>query len=151
MLRPNTDQVARTGDQCRRVLIVDESPDSREVLRTALDRRGVQTFEARQTSEGLKMAQQCDPDVIVWDLEAFSADPPTDPSGLGDRFNSQTAGHNTSFVFLGEARGVPASFPRGQFIRKPYHYAPLIRKIEELLGVRLDVKAAAEPKNMPSA
>ena len=134
MLPPNTHQIPQTGRACHRVLIVDESQDSRDVLRTALDRRGVLTFEARQTSYALKMAQQCDPDVVVVDLEAVSVDAPIDTSGLCDRFNSHTQGYQTSFVFLGEARSVPTSVPSGQFIRKPYHYAPLIRKIEELLG-----------------
>ena len=37
----------------KRVLIVDQSEDNREVLRTALQRRGLRTIEASGVDQGL--------------------------------------------------------------------------------------------------
>jgi CheY-like chemotaxis protein len=40
----------------RRVLIVNGSKDSREVLKTALERRGLEILEADAATEGLALA-----------------------------------------------------------------------------------------------
>ena len=57
------------------VLIVDESLETREVLRTALQRRGTQILEASRSSQALKLAERHQPDLIVLDGEAL--DPET--------------------------------------------------------------------------
>ncbi len=56
------------------VLIVDRSKDSREVLRTVLEKRGVRTWEAAEARRGVELARQHHPQVIVLDLEAGDAD-----------------------------------------------------------------------------
>ena len=53
----------------QRVLIVDQSPESREVLRTALERQGTEILEACRPRQGLEMVRTHQPDVIVLDLE----------------------------------------------------------------------------------
>ncbi|MCH8177391.1 MAG: hypothetical protein IIC09_04185, partial [Proteobacteria bacterium] len=63
------------------VLIVDPSRDTREVLRIALARQGVEVLEADQRAEGMSIARERHPDVIVVDLE----DPdkkPVDPETI---------------------------------------------------------------------
>ena len=40
------------------LLIVDESPESREVLKTALERHGVRIFEASRAQQGVALAQK---------------------------------------------------------------------------------------------
>ena len=51
------------------VLIVDRSEETREVLQTVLERRGVRTLAAGRTAAGLDLARRHQPDLIVLDLE----------------------------------------------------------------------------------
>ena len=113
-------------DAQRSVLIVDESSDSREVLRTVLEHRGLRILEASQRDEGLELARQHQPDLIVLDLELDGEAAPA-----AHEFAAQSP-QATPLVVLGSARRRGASRV-GEFISKPYHYAPLIRKIEQLL------------------
>lgn len=116
--------------QKRTVLIVDQSDESREVLRTALQRRGVRIIEAVGASQGLELAEQHHPAVIVLDLEAEF----TDPHEVCDQFDAQSRQQSSSLVVLGTARRYGQSLPQDQIVQKPYHYAPLVRKIEQLLA-----------------
>ena len=111
------------------VLIVDESDECRDVLSTLLQRRGVSTFQARGARQGLDLMRQHCPDVVVLDIDSGAA---TD-EGVCRQYDLQSRDGETALVILGIARP-PAMRPRsGHIIAKPYHYAPLIRKIEELL------------------
>ncbi len=111
------------------VLIVDPSEETREVLRTALERRGVRTFSAERAEPGLKLAQQNHPDLVVLDLELDDGE----PEHLAAPFARQSRVEGTSLVMLGTVRRGRGNLPPGEFVPKPYHYGPLIRKIEELL------------------
>ncbi len=111
------------------VLIVDESAENREVLKLALERRGTQIFEADRLRDGLKLIRQHQPDVIVLDGEASLAEQAELSTDLGE--SAQT--RQIPVVVLGTAPRQSASLPNEQFVAKPYHYRPLIRKIEGLL------------------
>lgn len=113
-----------------RVLIVDRSDDTREVLRTALERRGMQTLATAKARVGLDLARRHQPDLIVLDLELDQADPTEVPAG----YVQQSHGGQTPLVLLGTVRRNGRGPAEGEFIAKPYHYGPLIRRIEELLG-----------------
>ena len=63
------------------------------------------------------------------DLEVES----TDPDALCTPFAQQSRGRQSALVMLGTLRRGPAHVPGGELMAKPYHYGPLIRKIEELL------------------
>jgi len=110
------------------VLIVDRSEENREVLETALGRRGIRTLTAAKPARGLEMVARYRPDLIVLDIEV-------DHTGADDlcaRFAPQDGG-DVPMVLLGAVRTAAAS-PADEIVAKPYHYAPLIRKIEEILG-----------------
>ena len=124
------------------VLIVDHSDDTREVLQTALQRRGCRTLATGRAKAGLDLARRHRPDLIVLDLEL-------DDSGGEDfsaRFAEQSRTHGTRLVMLGSVWDQPigrcppsvgarrVALPEGELVPKPYHYGPLIRRIEELLG-----------------
>ncbi|NQU22833.1 MAG: hypothetical protein HQ567_16260 [Candidatus Nealsonbacteria bacterium] len=111
------------------VLIVDPSEETREVLRTALERRGVRTFLAQGAEPGLKLAQQNHPDLVVLDLELNAGE----PEQLAAPFARQSRVEGTSLVMLGTLRRGRGNLPPGEFVPKPYHYGPLIRRIEEIL------------------
>lgn len=111
------------------VLIVDQLEDSREVLQTALQRRGLRTLVTDSVEDGLQLAQSHRPQVIVLDVESQAAD----DDAMCRQFASHAQQQNQSLVVLGAARAAISPHSRRRFVRKPYHYAPLIRTIEQLL------------------
>jgi CheY-like chemotaxis protein len=124
----STEGIALTAD--RSVLVIDRSEETREVLRTALERRGVRIYAAGGKQRGLELAREHHPDVIVLDLDLENS-PPED---ICAPFVDQPQSAETPMVFLGSRRGQSERLPQGEFVSKPYHYGPLIRRIEELLG-----------------
>jgi DNA-binding response OmpR family regulator len=118
------------------VLIVDQLEESREVLRTALERRGMRVLEATQLSDGLVMARLHRPDLIVLDLEAATAGIET-----AEEFASVAENDGGMLLILGNLQFSAVS-AGGEFMAKPYHYKPLILRIEELLRRRCSRAAA---------
>ena len=110
------------------VLVVDPSEETREVLRTALGRRGARMFEASGARDGLDLAREHQPTVIVLDADLEACW----PESLAQGYDEQSRRHHTPLVLLGTARR-QRGMPAGEFVAKPYHYAPLILKIEQLL------------------
>jgi len=113
-----------------RVLIVDEQEETRQVLRTVLERRGVQILEASRADRGLELARHHHPNVIVMDVELQTASTPDVSAG----FAAETSQHETSVILLGAVRQGASRPAAGEVVSKPYHYGLLIRKIEELLA-----------------
>jgi len=109
------------------VLVVDPLDETHEVLRAALGERGVDVLASHDSAGGLALARRHRPHLIVLDLEADSSS-----SALAGRFASEAG--ETPLVILGTARRAAFGSEACQFLTKPYHYAPLIRKIEELLA-----------------
>ncbi len=110
----------------KRVLIVDRSQDSRDVLRTVLERRGVQILETGEPSQGLEFTRKYRPQVVVLDLDVGAESP-----GLEDAYGRETTAIASHLVILGNVRQMPCAAGR-HVVHKPYHYGPLIRKIEQL-------------------
>lgn len=112
----------------QKVLIVDPSVDSRQVIRLALERQGVAVFEADSVPAGERLARQCRPDLVVVDGEMDG-----EMNGSANE-RAKTSGDGLAVsvprVVLGKVRR-PNNEDR--FLAKPYHYATLIRTIEELL------------------
>jgi len=113
----------------RSVLIVDRSEETREVLATALARHGVKVLSASLPLRGLQMARQHRPDLIVLDLESDGHDGEL----ICEPYARQSRASQSTLVMLGNLRRGRPVPPVGEFVPKPYHYGPLIRKIEELL------------------
>ncbi|MCG8586583.1 MAG: response regulator [Pirellulales bacterium] len=114
----------------RSVLIVDRSADTREVLRTALARQGVRVFEASACSQGVSIANEQHPDVIVVDVDVEDVSEAM-PAAVED-FSGEAGSQDTPIVILGTARQKKTA-EGSDFFTKPYHYAPLIRTIEQRL------------------
>ncbi len=124
LLMPNL-----ASDHPKRVLLVDRSDDSRDVLRTVLERRGVEIYEAPSAHTGLEMLRQHHPDVIVLDLEAEAANDAT----VRAAYDNERASNPAEMVILGNLRQDQQATDQ-HIVRKPYHYGPLIQKIEQLVG-----------------
>lgn len=115
-------------DHAKRVLIIDRSADSRDVLRLALERRGVTIFESPDARQGLDMLRQHRPEVIVLDLEAEAAD----DAGVRAAYDDEMAAHRAEMVILGNLRRDQLVADQ-HLVPKPYHYGPLIETIERLV------------------
>jgi DNA-binding response OmpR family regulator len=113
----------------RSVLIVDGSQENREVLTAALERRGCKILSASRAEQGLELARRYRPDVIVLDLEVS----PTSPEELCAPFARQSEAFPAHLVILGSMRRCQGGLSSGEFVAKPYHYGPLVRRIEQLL------------------
>ena len=114
----------------RIVLIVDRSAESREVLRTVLARRGLEILEAAGARAGLELCRRHHPEVVVLDLDSAAAG----DDQVCAEFETQVDRDSTSLVLLGAQRRLDPAPVAGRCVPKPYHYAPLVRTIEELLG-----------------
>jgi len=113
-----------------RVLIIDRSAESREVLRTLLEWRGAATLEAERPEHALGLAEQFRPDLIVLDIDS-------DATATGDGTNRLCAAagrSDTPIVILGKLQQPNSHIPPGEIVAKPYHYGPLIRRIDDLLA-----------------
>lgn len=111
------------------VLIIDESPENRETLRDVLRRRGASILETGQGRQGLEMLRRFSPDLVVLDVDTID-------EGLGEEsaeLGKSAQDLQIPVVALATARRQMARLPTGEFMAKPYHYGPLIRKIESLL------------------
>jgi CheY-like chemotaxis protein len=111
------------------VLVVDQSKDTREVLRAALERRGVRIIEACGARQGVQLARRHRPQVIVLDLDAEAAD----EAEVCEQYDEASRNQDAYLVVLGRSVRFERSLPKDRIVPKPYHYAPLIRTIEQLL------------------
>ena len=117
-------------DEQRSVLIVDPSEETREVLQTALQRRGMRTLSASRVKSGIELARRHRPDLIVLDLELDDSAQEGSSTSLAEQFRQE----RTPVILLGRVCRDHRALLSGEFVAKPYHYAPLIRRIEELLN-----------------
>ena len=113
-----------------RVLIVDASPEAREILRTLLKREGTETLEAASDMPASEIFERQQPDLVVYNSECDSCPTRAATQALG-RLASL---NDTPIVVLGTTRRHLSPLPTGELVTKPYHYGPLIRRIEGLLG-----------------
>jgi DNA-binding response OmpR family regulator len=113
----------------QQVLLVDRSAENREVLRFALRRRGFEILEADEPAAALNLLRERRPEVVVLDLEI--ADDQESTFGEFDAAAESTAGQ---LVILGSLGACDDAGHASSFFAKPYHFAPLIHRIEELLA-----------------
>jgi CheY-like chemotaxis protein len=112
------------------VLIVDASHESREVLRLLLKYRGAKTIEADRPEEAVRLVARLRPNLIILDAESDQS-----PTGEPTNHLREVARRNdTPIVILGKVRQLRGPVPLDQIVAKPYHYGPLIRKINGLLA-----------------
>lgn len=104
----------------RSVLIVDRSAENREVLKSALEHRGMCIYAASGPRRGLELARQHAPDLIVLDLDGNAAP----PEELYAPFAEHAEDHATRLILIGGRGRRQCESAGGEFVAKPYHYAP---------------------------
>jgi CheY-like chemotaxis protein len=113
-----------------RVMIVDSSEESRAVLRTLVERQGAEAVEVGRADLAAELVRQHRPDIIVFDAESDNSAAQEATRRLGITAENQ----DTPIIVLGTVCRRSLQLPTGQFVPKPYHYGPLVRKIEGLLA-----------------
>jgi len=119
-----------------RILIVDSSAEARDILSALLRRQGAETIEAAGMSRAMALLEQESPDLIVFDAESMPSSSEQETHDLG----CSASRSDTPIVVLGTAKRQLGPLSTGQFVTKPYHYGPLIRRIENLLGERSEIE-----------
>ncbi|OFX47175.1 MAG: DNA-binding response regulator [Bacteroidetes bacterium GWA2_30_7] len=120
--------------ETKKILIVDDEPDILEFLKYNLDKQGYKTFTALNGVEGLKVALETIPDLIILDIMMPEMD------GIETcKIIKENLLFKNTLVALLSARGEDytqiAGFESGadDFIVKPIKIRVLIEKIKALL------------------
>ena len=131
----------------RKILIVEDEPDSRLLLRRRLEANRFAVLEAQDGRDALQKSKESRPDVIILDLrmpeidgiqvyERLRGDPQTQAipviflTGVGS--GSSLTEQSVSLI-ASTKHGVDLSGPYA-VLTKPYDAQELVKKIQEMLG-----------------
>ncbi|MFZ5586066.1 MAG: PAS domain S-box protein [Thermodesulfobacteriota bacterium] len=121
----------------QRVLVVDDEPDVREVIRTGLEANGYQVSEAGDGAQGLAAIARADADGRPVDLVLLDlAMPVLDGQGLLRRLAAARP-HSRVLVVTGQAAQVPAEAQDmvAGVLNKPFSLEALLRRVAEALNL----------------
>jgi two-component system, OmpR family, KDP operon response regulator KdpE len=123
------------------VLVVDDEPPIRRLLRTSLSANGFHVLEAANGRDGLAAIEAQKPEIIVLDLGLPDID------GLDIIRTLRAGGNRTPIVVLssrGEERIKVEALDAGadDYVTKPFGIAELIARIRAALRHRLQVQGA---------
>ena len=128
-----------------RILIVDDDPTVRRLLATLLERAGYETVEAASGEEGLELARQHSPRLVLLDINL----PGTSGYAVCNELR-QTLGQQFPIIFLSGER--TESFDRvaglligaDDYLTKPFDSDELIARVSRMLD-RLDQQRVQAP------
>jgi len=126
-----------------KILLVEDEPDQVEIIKIRLESSGFQVISAKNADEGIKLALEEKPDLILMDmilpgmhgLEA-TAKLKENPETKNIPIVALTAMNPPGFRQECFRTGV------SDFVRKPFESADLIRKIEKNIGKKIKKKKA---------
>lgn len=119
----------------RRILLVDDDPVVREVLREALNGKGYETVEATNGEEGVGCALSQRPDLVISDIVM----PEMNGWELCQTLRSLPSTKTIPFIFLTSLDKTPEKIlgkrlGADAYLTKPFDLAQLTAKVEELTG-----------------
>ncbi|MBI3299294.1 MAG: response regulator [Elusimicrobia bacterium] len=121
-----------------RILIIDDDPTFRTVLRDYFQEHGLEVFEAGDAATGLQLAAEAKPDIVVSDITM-----PGFGSGLDALkcLRDSPATRSLPVIILSGSIGGPklntlAEPGRTWVLRKPPDWAELIKTVKSAIGVR---------------
>ena len=120
----------------KKILIVDDQPEVRELVRVTLEVGPYQIFLASNGAEALRLAREEEPDLLLLDIMM-----PEGPDGLEVcrtlKNDPSTAGINiVMLTSKGQDWDLQAGHDAGanDYFVKPFSPLELIQKVEEVLG-----------------
>ncbi len=118
----------------KRVLIIEDHPDTRDVFRTILEHHGYEVREAGDGEEGLEKLKGDPPDLVVLDLGL----PKMDGWEVAREARSDPATASVPILLVTayadpEAQRRARSLELDTFLRKPLNPMILVRTVQDLL------------------
>ncbi len=118
----------------RKILVVDDNPDSRYLLRAVLKRSCDEVLEAGQGQEALEVISRAEPDLVLLDIEMPVLDGYAVLSQLrqNPRFAAlPVLAISANAMYRDREKALAAGFDA--YITKPIHAASLRKQVEQLL------------------
>lgn len=119
----------------KKILVVEDTEDNRQILRDLLGMAGYEMIEAHDGAEGVAMAEQHRPDLILMDIQM----PVMDGYEATRRIKAIPALTAipvvavTSYALSGDEARTRAAGCDG-YIAKPYSPRQMLAKVREILG-----------------
>jgi two-component system cell cycle response regulator DivK len=119
----------------KRILIVEDTEDNRQIMRDLLSSAGYALIEAKTGAEGVSMAKEHKPDLILMDIQL----PIMDGYEATRRIKKEPELHAipiiavTSYALAGDEAKTRAA-GCDAYIAKPFSPRQLLLKVRELLG-----------------
>jgi CheY-like chemotaxis protein len=132
---PSGERPEERTEEAPLVLVVDDDPDVRALLRDVLQLAGLRVIEAGRVLEGVEMARQRQPDVITMDLML----PDLDGFEAIRLLRDQPETRDTPVVVLSAIEvepGDPRALGATVCLTKPFSSADLLRAIRSRLRPR---------------
>jgi DNA-binding response OmpR family regulator len=126
----------------RRILVVDDDPDIRGLLRELLDRRGFGVTEARDGQEALRVFFDERPDLVVLDVAMPGLDGWKTLERIRELSDVPVVMLTAKATELEKTRGLRAG--ADDYVTKPFGRQELLARVEALL--RRTGRRAAEPE-----
>jgi adenylate cyclase len=120
-----------------RILIVDDSEDSRDIIRTRLQSQGYETVEAADGEQGLAAVNACAPDLILLDVTM----PKLNGLEVCRRLKSDGSRPFTPIILLtarADTSDVVAGLDAGadEYLTKPVDHAALLARVRSVLRIK---------------
>jgi two-component system cell cycle response regulator DivK len=119
----------------KRILVVEDTEDNRQIIRDLLTSAGYEMIEALDGAEGVSMAAEHKPDLILMDMQL----PVLDGYEATRRIKADpTLAHIpviavTSYALSGDEAKTKAAGCNG-YVAKPFSPRQLLAKVREFLG-----------------
>lgn len=119
----------------KRILVIEDTEDNRQILRDLLTTAGYEVLEATDGEMGLAMAAQHKPDLVLMDIQL----PQIDGYEATRRIKADPALKHipvvavTSYALSGDEEKTRAAGCDG-YIAKPFSPRQLLGKVRELIG-----------------
>ena len=120
-----------------RVLVIDDSASVRAVLRAQLSDRGLVVVEAEDGADGLRVARETEPDVVLLDIEM----PGSDGFAVLDELRADPGLEDIPVIFL-TGKVDPDDVARGlrsgahDYLRKPADGVELVARVQAALRTK---------------
>ncbi|MEN9261815.1 MAG: PAS domain S-box protein [Thermostichus sp. HHBFW_bins_43] len=133
------------GQPRYRLLVVDDHPDNRLVLRQLLEGIGFSIREASNGQEAIQVWQEWDPHLIWMDIRM----PVLDGFAATEQIRSQLKGRQTKIIALSasgfeEDRQKAERIGFDQFVLKPFRESTIFETLQHQLGVQFLYQSAVD-------
>ena len=130
------------------VLVIDDSPENRLLLTSQLGMEGYEIIQARNGHEGLQMAQQIDPDIILLDVMM----PDINGFDVCKRLKEESSTHLIPVIMVTALReikhrieGIEAG--ADEFLSRPHNREELLVRVRTLIRLKRARVGLEEERN----